>query len=83
MRMSVVNNIKSTLSKTESAIKFMEFVEECSQTADKSLAGTIIATLIIMKFNSSYSMHVHVIEMTNIVAKLKFLGMNVDKKFLV
>ena len=61
----------------------MKFVKEHSQTADKSLAGTIIATLIIMKFNSSYSMHVHVIEMTNIVAKLKFLGMNVDKKFLV
>ncbi|KAL5757171.1 hypothetical protein ACOSQ2_021917 [Xanthoceras sorbifolium] len=66
--MSVANNIKSTLPKTETAKQFMNFMEEHSQTADKSLAGTLME---------------HVIEMTNITTKLKSLGMNVDNNFLV
>ena len=39
MRLSVANNIKTTLPKTDNAKEFMKFVEECSQTVDKSLAG--------------------------------------------
>jgi len=77
MRMSIANNIKSTLPKTESSTEFMKFVEECSQTADKSLAGKLMSTLTTMKFDGSRTMHEHVIEMTNIAARLKSLGMRV------
>ncbi len=83
MRLSVANNIKTTLPKTDNAKEFMKFVEERSQTADKSLTGTLIATLTTIKFDGSRSMHEHVIEMTNIAARLKSLGMNVDENFLV
>ncbi|KAK6158425.1 hypothetical protein DH2020_005739 [Rehmannia glutinosa] len=83
MRMSIANNIKSTLPHTENAKEFMKLVGERSQTADKSLAGTLMVTLTTMKFDGSCSMHEHVIEMTNIGAKLKSLGMNVDDNFLV
>ena len=83
MRMTVANNIKTALPKTEVAKEFMKFVEERSQTADKSLAGTLMANLTTMKFDGSRSMHEHVIEMTNIVARLKTLGMKVDEFFLV
>ncbi|KAG6474285.1 hypothetical protein ZIOFF_068211 [Zingiber officinale] len=83
MRMSVANNIKSALPHTESAKEFIKFVEERSQTTDKSLAGTLMATLTTMKFDGSRSMHEHVIEMTNITARLKSLGMNVNENFLV
>ncbi|KAG6530953.1 hypothetical protein ZIOFF_004722 [Zingiber officinale] len=83
MRMSIANNIKSALPKTESAKEFMEFVKERSQTADKSLAGTLMGTLTTMKFDGSRTMHEHVIEMTNIAARLKSLGMEVDENFLV
>jgi len=65
--MSIVSNIKSTLSKTESLREFMKFVEERSQTADKSLAGTLMSTLTTMKFDGFCNMHKHVIEMTNIL----------------
>ena len=37
MRMSIASNIKLTLPKTDKAKEFMKFVEERSQTADKSL----------------------------------------------
>jgi len=36
-----------------------------------------------MKFDGSRTMHEHVIEMTNIAARLKSLGMAVDEGFLV
>ncbi|KAL5739596.1 hypothetical protein ACOSQ2_028776 [Xanthoceras sorbifolium] len=68
--MSVANNIKSMLLKTVSVKEFMNFVEEHSQTIDKSL------------FDGSRTMHEHVIEMTNIAAKLKSLRMNVDGNFI-
>lgn len=42
-----------------------------------------MAALTTMKFDGSRSMHEHVVEMTNIAAKLESLEMNVDDNFLV
>lgn len=83
MRMSIANNMKSSLPKTESAKDFIKSVEECSQTADKSLAGTLMSTLTTMRFDGSRTMHEHVTEMTNIAARIRSLGMAVDDGFLV
>jgi hypothetical protein len=58
--MSIASNIKSSLSETESAKEFMSLVKERSQTADKSLAGTLMGTLTTMKFDGSRTMHDHV-----------------------
>nr|XP_016472331.1 PREDICTED: uncharacterized protein LOC107794365 [Nicotiana tabacum] len=43
MRMTISNNIKSTISQTESAREYLKFVEERFRSADKSLAGTQMA----------------------------------------
>jgi len=59
-----------------------KYVEERSQTADKSLAGTLMSTLTTMKFDDSRTMHEHVIEMTCIAARLKSLRIEVDENFL-
>ena len=83
MRMSIANNIKTALPKTDNAKEMLKFVEERSQTADKSLAGTIMSTLTTMKFDGSRTMHEHVIEMTNLSVRLKSLAMEVDESFLV
>jgi len=72
--MTVADSIKITLPKIESTKKFMELVGECSQTADKSIAGTLMSTLTTMKFDGSRTMYEHVIEMTNITTRLKTLG---------
>ena len=74
MRMTIADSIKTTLPKIESAKKFMWLVRERSQTADKSVAGTLMSTLTTMKFDGSRTMYEHVIEMTNIAARLKTLG---------
>jgi hypothetical protein len=42
-----------------------------------------MGTLITMKLDGSHSTHEHVIEMKNIAARLKSLGMNMDENFLV
>ena len=52
----------------------MGLVGEHSQIADKSLARTLMSTLTTMKFDGSRTMYEHVIEMTNIAARLKTLG---------
>ena len=64
--MSIINNIKSAIPKTESLREFIKFMKERSQTADKSLAGTLMSTLTTMKFDGFRTMHEHV-EMTNIL----------------
>ena len=83
LRMSIASNIKSALPETENAKEMIKFVKERSQTADKSLAGTLMSTLTTMKFDGSHTMHEHVTEMINIAARLKSLGMEVDDNFLV
>ena len=83
MRMTIANNIKSTLPNTENAKEFLKSVEERFKTADKSLAGTLMAKLTTMKFDGMRGMHEHVLEMTNLAAQLKTLEMNVDEFFLV
>jgi len=81
--MSITSNIKFVLPKIDNTKKFMKFVEKHSQIVDKSLTGTLMSTLTTMKFDSSRTMHEHIIEMTNIVVRLKSLGMVVDENFLV
>jgi len=83
MKMTVAYNIKITLPKIDNAKEFMGLVGECSQTVDKSLVGTLMSTLTTMKFDGSRTMHEYVIEMTNIIARLKTLGMTVSENFLV
>ncbi|XP_047267679.1 uncharacterized protein LOC124898099 [Capsicum annuum] len=83
MRMNIAGNIKTTLPKIENAKELLKLVEESFQTADKSLAGTLMGTLTIMKFDGSRTMYEHVIKMTNIAARLKSLGMKVEHNFFV
>ncbi|XP_050103321.1 uncharacterized protein LOC126583065 [Malus sylvestris] len=83
MRMTIASNIKTGLPQAETAKEYLKNIETRFKTADKSLAGTLMAELTTKKFDGMRSMHEHVLEMTNIAAKLKTLGMNVDDSFLV
>ena len=83
MRMIIANNIKTTLHKTNNAKEFLSNMEDCFKIVDKSLTGTIMAKLATMKFDGKCGIQEHVIEMTNLAAQLKTLGMNVDEFFLV
>ncbi|XP_057996546.1 uncharacterized protein LOC131175881 [Hevea brasiliensis] len=58
-------------------------MEERFRSADKSLAGTLMAQLTTMKYNGSKNMHEHIIGMSDIAARLKILGMAGVDSFLV
>ena len=73
LRMTIADNIKTNLPKTDSAKEFMRLLGKCSQIVDKSLPGTLMGTLTTMKFNGSRTMHKHAIEMINISVRLKTL----------
>jgi len=83
IRMSIASNIKSALPKSDNTKEFMKFVKERSQTANKSLAGTLMSTLTTMKFDDSRTMHRHMIEIKNITTRLKSLVMAIDEGFLM
>lgn len=63
----------------------MKFGENCSQfeSVDKSLFGTLMSTLTTIKFDGSRTMHKHILEMMNLVARLKTMRMEDNENFLV
>ncbi|KAJ8621947.1 hypothetical protein MRB53_030476 [Persea americana] len=83
LRMTITANIETSLPTPENAKDYMKAITDRFKTADKSLAGKLMADLTTMKFDGTRAMHEHVIEMTNLAAKLKNLGLSVDEAFLV
>ncbi|KAL1224681.1 hypothetical protein V5N11_001120 [Cardamine amara subsp. amara] len=81
--MTIASNIKSFLPDSDKAKAYLAAIEEWFKTADKSLAGKLMVDLTTIKYDGKRSMHEHCIEMTNLAAKLKNLGMSVDDLFLV
>ena len=81
--MTIASNIKSSLPPADKGKAYLAAIEERFKTADKSLAGKLMADLTTIKYNDTRSMHEHCIEITNLAAKLKNLGMSVDNSFLV
>lgn len=55
MRMTIKNNIKSTILKIDIAKKYLKLVKDISQSESvhKSLAETLMGMLTTMKFNGS------------------------------
>lgn len=85
MRMTMAENVKPSMPKTEKAKEFMSKLKECSQSelADKSIVGSLMNELTNKKFDWSKPIHGHVTDMSNLAAKLKTLGMEVNETFLV
>ena len=85
MRMTMAENIKPSMPKTDNARKFMRKVKEHSQSdlADKSIVGSLMSELTTKKFDWSQPIHDHVTDMANLAVKLKTMGMDVSETFLV
>ena len=83
MRMTIVNNIKTTIPKIDNAKEFISNVEDHFKTANKSLVGTLMAKLTTMKFDGKHGIQENAIKMTNLATQLKTLGINVDEFFLI
>ena len=62
---------------------FSHWWKNIFRSDDKSLAGILMAKLMTIKYDGSKGMQDHIIEMTNIVVRLKSLGLVVEDSFLV
>lgn len=83
MKIIIAKNIKNSLPTIEDIQIFSKIVEQRFRSIEKSLAGTLMAKLIIMKYNEAKGMQEHILEMNNIAARLQTLGMKVDKSFII
>ncbi|KAF7128035.1 hypothetical protein RHSIM_Rhsim11G0114100 [Rhododendron simsii] len=83
MKMTIANNIKTSLPQNTNALEYLKAVEDRFKSADKSLAGTIMAELTTMKYDGSRGVQEHILNMSDKAAKLATLGMKVDESFLV
>ena len=83
MRMTISNNIKTSLPQIEFASEFLKSVEEHFKRADKSLAGTLMVELTTMKYDGQKGIHQHILNTIEKATKLKALGMGMDESFLV
>ena len=71
MRITITNNIKTSLPQTEFASEFLKSVEEHFKRADKSLAGTLMAELTTMKYDGQKCIQQHILNKIEKAAKLK------------
>lgn len=82
MIITIARNMKHSLSSKDAQTSLTN-VEERFRSGDKSLAGTSMARLTTMKYDGAKGMQEHILEMTNIAAKLETQGMKVDESFIV
>ncbi|XP_028118131.1 uncharacterized protein LOC114315718 [Camellia sinensis] len=83
MKITIANNIKTSLPQTVNALEYLKAVEDRFRSADKSLVVTIMAELTTMKYDDNRGVLDHILNMADKAAKLKTLGMQVDETFLV
>ncbi|XP_028111379.1 uncharacterized protein LOC114309771 [Camellia sinensis] len=81
MKMTIAKNIKTSLPQTVNALEYLKAVEDRFRSADKSLAGTIMAELTTMKYDGNRGVQDYILNMADKAAKLKTLGMQVDETF--
>lgn len=79
--MTLGSNIKSIIPKTDTAKKLSKAVQNISnfESTNKSLASKLMATLTAMKFDDSLTIHEHFTEMSNFVARLRAMDMEVSE----
>ena len=68
--------------------KYRNATEQQFETSDKALASTLMSKLSSINFNGTKAIHEHIMEMTDIemtdtVAQLKSLEIDISKSFLV
>jgi len=85
IKITLAENVKSSMPKTDNAKEFMEKIKEYSQSdiTHKSIVSSLMNELTTKKFDWSQPIHDHVTGMANLAVKLKSMGMDVNESFLV
>ncbi|KAF5936143.1 hypothetical protein HYC85_027272 [Camellia sinensis] len=65
MKMTIANNIKTSLPQTVNALEYLKAVEDQFRSANKSLAGTIMTELTTMKYDGNRGVQDHIFNMAD------------------
>ena len=76
MRLTTAANIKSSILESEvgTAREYLSIVTERFKIADKAVAGKLMPELTTSRYDGSKTMQKHVLDMTNLAAKLAKLA---------
>ena len=83
IRMTITNNIKTSLPLTTSVREYLKVIEDRFKSIDKSLADILMKELTTTQFDGTRGIQVHILNMADKVVKLKALCMNVNESFLM
>ncbi|KAF7149257.1 hypothetical protein RHSIM_Rhsim03G0077200 [Rhododendron simsii] len=79
----ISSSIRNSIPSCDKVKDYMKAIEEQFVSSDKALASTLMNRLSGMKHNSSRSVREHIMEMRDIVARLKSLEIEISDSFLV
>ncbi|XP_034205814.1 uncharacterized protein LOC117619868 [Prunus dulcis] len=82
MRRSISEEVRGSITETESAKLFMEAIAENFQGSKKAEIGTLMSQLTDMKYNGEGCIRTHILNMVEIGNKLKALKVNVDETMM-
>ncbi|XP_012829855.1 PREDICTED: uncharacterized protein LOC105951008 [Erythranthe guttata] len=78
-----ITDANSGLPEVDNAMELLTAIKERFKSADKSLAGTLMAELTTMKYGGDKGIQEHILNRTDKAAKLGALGMKVEESFLI
>ncbi|XP_071906054.1 uncharacterized protein [Coffea arabica] len=79
----ISQNIRGSIPDCDRVKAYMKAIDEQFVSSDKALASTLMKKLASMTLDKSRSVREHIMEMRDIVAKLKSLKVEISESFLV
>ncbi|OIT26261.1 hypothetical protein A4A49_59320, partial [Nicotiana attenuata] len=79
----ISQSIRGTIPNSDKVKAYMKAINEQLVSSNKALASTLMKRLSSMTFDRSRTVREHIMEMRNIVAKLKSLEVDMSEPFLV
>ncbi|RDX63645.1 hypothetical protein CR513_57897, partial [Mucuna pruriens] len=83
MKCSIPEAFRSSISESQSAIKFLEEIEQFFAKNEKAETSNLLAKLITMKYKGKGNIREYIMEMSNLTAKFKSLKLDIVEDLLV
>lgn len=80
---SILEACWSSITKSKSAKKFLEEIEQYFTKNEKSEASNLLAKLILMKYKGKVNIREYIMEMSHLASKLKSLKLELSEDLLV
>ncbi|RDX74579.1 hypothetical protein CR513_45661, partial [Mucuna pruriens] len=83
MKRSISKAFRGSISESQSVIKFLEVIEQFFAKNKKAKTSNLLAKLITMKYKGKGNIREYIMEMSNLITKLKSLKLEIAEDLLV